>query len=131
MNDPEGMDRLIKYVDTKIKDFSKEDTVKDIVDYTKTFGRMVSAYRSGRYNEIPQTKIILILAALVYFVSPIDLIPDFIPVFGLIDDLGVLVWVFNTLKHEIEKFKAWEGVYADFEDVTDTTATTPTQVKAQ
>ena len=34
--------------------------------------------------------------------SPIDLIPDFIPVSGLLDDLTVVLWVYQTLKDEID-----------------------------
>ncbi|SDL34931.1 Uncharacterized membrane protein YkvA, DUF1232 family [Catalinimonas alkaloidigena] len=131
INDPEKLDNFIDYMDVKIKELRKEETVKEIINYVKTFGRLVGAYRSGRYREISQTKIILVLGALVYFVSPMDLVPDFIPVFGLLDDLGVLVWVFNTVKHEIEKFQAWEGVYADFEEITDTPKNMPTKVRAK
>ena len=37
-------------------------------------------------------QIIIVLLAFIYVVSPLDLIPDFIPVFGWLDDLGVLAW---------------------------------------
>lgn len=37
-------------------------------------------------------KIIIVLLAFIYVVSPLDLIPDFIPVIGWLDDLGVLAW---------------------------------------
>lgn len=35
---------------------------------------------------------IIALLALLYIVSPLDLIPDVIPVVGWLDDLGVLAW---------------------------------------
>lgn len=37
-------------------------------------------------------KIIIVLLALLYVISPLDLIPDVIPVIGWLDDLGVLAW---------------------------------------
>ncbi len=37
-------------------------------------------------------RIIIVLLAFLYVLSPIDLIPDFIPVIGWLDDLGVLAW---------------------------------------
>ena len=37
-------------------------------------------------------KIIIVLLALIYVISPLDLIPDVIPVIGWLDDLGVLAW---------------------------------------
>ena len=42
------------------------------------------------------------------FVMTLDLIPDFIPVAGFVDDLGVLVWVFNSFGDEINEYLAWE-----------------------
>ncbi|MBL7834088.1 MAG: DUF1232 domain-containing protein [Cyclobacteriaceae bacterium] len=50
----------------------------------------------------------IVLAAIIYFLNPIDLIPDFIPVLGLTDDFSVLLWVYNTVTHEIDKFLTWE-----------------------
>ena len=52
---------------------------------------------------------ILIYAALGYFISPIDIIPDAIPVFGYTDDLSILISAFERIKHNIsqrEKDKA-------------------------
>ena len=37
-------------------------------------------------------RVIIVLLAFIYVVSPLDLIPDFIPVIGWLDDLGVLSW---------------------------------------
>jgi len=47
------------------------------------------------------------VAGLMYFLSPIDAIPDFIPVFGMLDDIAVLAWVMKTLDGELSAFRAW------------------------
>lgn len=81
---------------------------KSFVNKIKVFVRMVKAYSNGSYRSIPWKNILLILAAIVYFVMPIDMIPDFIPVSGLLDDFTVIVWIYNTLRTEINEFLAWE-----------------------
>lgn len=48
------------------------------------------------------------MAGLIYFVSPVDLIPDVIPVIGLTDDAVVLGFVIRTVRQELEAFMAWE-----------------------
>lgn len=72
------------------------------------FSRLANAYVSGKYREIPWKTVMTILAAIIYFLNPLDLIPDFIPIMGLTDDFGVLVWVYNSIQHEVDKFLAWE-----------------------
>jgi uncharacterized membrane protein YkvA (DUF1232 family) len=72
------------------------------------FSRMASAYVSGKYRTVPWKTVMTILAAIIYFLNPLDLVPDFIPVMGLTDDFGVLMWVYASVSLEIDKFLAWE-----------------------
>ena len=74
-----------------------------------TIGRLAKAYAQGHYREIPWKTMLIVLGAIIYFVNPIDLLPDLIPVAGLTDDFAVLVWVYNALGTEIEKFQLWES----------------------
>ncbi|MEQ9165228.1 MAG: YkvA family protein [Fulvivirga sp.] len=79
------------------------------VDRVRVLIRMVKAYKRGEYRNIKLQNILLIVAALVYFVTPLDLIPDFIPITGLVDDFTVVVWVYNKVQQEIDKFIEWES----------------------
>jgi len=71
-------------------------------------GRMAKAYALGRYRAVPWKAILILLAAVIYFINPFDLIPDLIPVAGLTDDFAVLLWVYNAIGTEVDKFLAWE-----------------------
>jgi len=59
--------------------------------------------------ELPQSSVAIIGGGLLYFIMPMDLIPDFIPVVGYLDDLAVLTTIMTTLKDEIEVYRAWKG----------------------
>ena len=50
----------------------------------------------------------LIVAAILYFVTPIDLIPDAVPGAGLMDDATVLAFVLAKLEIELDRFSTWE-----------------------
>ena len=39
----------------------------------------------------------IVYGALGYFILPIDLIPDYIPVIGLSDDFGTLIYAYNII----------------------------------
>ena len=71
-------------------------------------GRLIKAYATGQYKEVPWKTILLIVAAVIYFVNPLDLVPDIIPLTGLTDDFAVLLWVYNSVSNEVEKFLEWE-----------------------
>ncbi|MBL7873472.1 MAG: DUF1232 domain-containing protein [Cyclobacteriaceae bacterium] len=70
-------------------------------------GRLLKAQATGKY-KLPVRVTIILLAAVIYFINPIDLIPDFIPGLGLTDDLAVLTWVYRIAADELERFEEWE-----------------------
>jgi len=79
-----------------------------IQDSVIALARMLSAWFKGDYKNISTKSIIAVVAALIYFVNPLDLIPDFIPVIGQIDDIFILGYLVRILNKEIERFMAWE-----------------------
>ncbi|QIP17159.1 DUF1232 domain-containing protein [Spirosoma aureum] len=70
--------------------------------------RLLKAYASGDYRQLPWKTLIRMIAVLIYFVSPIDILPDFLPIVGLTDDIALMLWLFSGIKDDIEKFRQWE-----------------------
>ena len=58
-----------------------------------------------------------IIAGVIYFVSPIDAIPDFIPVIGFMDDAFVISLVMRGVRKDVENFREWES-YGGVSDAT-------------
>ncbi|MCK8492504.1 MULTISPECIES: YkvA family protein [Spirosoma] len=71
--------------------------------------RLLKAYASGEYRQLPWKTLIRMIAVLIYFVSPIDILPDFLPIIGLTDDIALMLWLFSGIKDDIEKFRYWES----------------------
>ncbi|WP_028696886.1 YkvA family protein [Pseudomonas cremoricolorata] len=65
------------------------------------------AWWRGEYRAISTKALVTIVAGLLYFVSPIDAIPDWILGVGFLDDIAVLGWVMKTVADELARFKAW------------------------
>ncbi|KQS35220.1 YkvA family protein [Pedobacter sp. Leaf194] len=78
-------------------------------------------YVNGDYTEIPKRSIIAILGGLIYFLSPIDVVPDFVPVLGFIDDIFVLNLVYKQVLKDLEKYKVWKDTQIDYIEDADAT----------
>jgi uncharacterized membrane protein YkvA (DUF1232 family) len=65
-------------------------------------------YQRGEYRDMAMPKLLIIVAALIYFVSPFDVIPDWIPVLGHIDDAFVVSLALKSVRAELDTFMAWE-----------------------
>lgn len=70
--------------------------------------RLVKSYAAGDYRDVSRKNIILVVAGLLYFVSPLDLIPDALPIVGYLDDVTIIGFVLSTLGAELLKFEAYE-----------------------
>lgn len=65
------------------------------------------AWWRGEYRAISTRALVTIVAGLLYFVSPIDAIPDWILGVGFLDDIAVLGWVMKTVADELARFREW------------------------
>ncbi|MGI5506843.1 YkvA family protein [Lentzea sp. CA-135723] len=79
----------------------------------KALPRLWKTWRSGQYPELPRSQVLMWAVALVYLVSPIDVLPEFLPVIGVTDDAGVLVWLLSSLSVASGSYLRWEKSHGD------------------
>ncbi|MCP9446990.1 MAG: YkvA family protein [Nitrospira sp.] len=70
--------------------------------------RLFKAWESGSYPGLSARTLMVVAGALLYLLSPVDLVPDFIPGLGVIDDLAVLALVLQSLAQDLAAFRTWE-----------------------
>jgi uncharacterized membrane protein YkvA (DUF1232 family) len=78
-------------------------------DDLKLLQALCLAYWRGEYRAISPKAILSVVAGLMYFLSPLDAIPDWIPGLGMLDDIAVLAWVMKSLDAELNAFRAWRA----------------------
>lgn len=74
-----------------------------------TFIALLKAWVNGDYRHVSTRTIVSVIAAVLYFVVPFDLVPDFIAAIGLLDDAAVIGYVIGVVRDEIVEFERWRA----------------------
>ncbi len=104
IDDEDTFERFIQRLEMKMK------LMPLVGKYASDITCMVSLVRSyvrKEYKDIPIGTIISITASLAYIVSPIDLIPDGIPVAGQIDDIAMVLFILKFVHSDVEEYRKW------------------------
>lgn len=84
-------------------------TLKSLMESIRLAYDLISDSVKGNYKGVSKGTIALLVGGLAYLALPIDLVPDFIPVAGWLDDGVVLTWIFAQCADEFKKYKAFKG----------------------
>ena len=123
MSSPWQLKRYLKLAEVLIRDRRLGTLGRDADDKLSSVGRsggaiqrvradlttlvaLLKAYATGEYRDVSKRSLLLVAAGILYFVTPIDVIPDFFLGIGYLDDLTVLTYVIGIVRDEIERFRA-------------------------
>lgn len=76
--------------------------------YFQAMLRLIRAYSDGQYRDVAESTLVVIVAAIVYVVNPLDVIPDALPVLGYLDDATVVSLAVKRGREALDDFMAWE-----------------------
>lgn len=105
--DPERLRRLVLDAREKINHIPR-GPFAETWPYLMAMIRMIRAYHQGEYRDISPQNLLIILAAIIYFISPFDVIPDSVPILGHIDDALVVRIALESVRADLDTFMAWE-----------------------
>jgi uncharacterized membrane protein YkvA (DUF1232 family) len=80
----------------------------DIWPYFQAMLRLIRAYSRGDYCDIADSTLVAIIAAIIYVVNPLDVIPDALPAIGYLDDATVLALAVRRSRQALDHFMTWE-----------------------
>lgn len=117
-----------KFESFKNKEYSKDDVHKVLdnedsilkkmgnksmmafLEDVKLFFSMLKDFFTRKYTDVPVGTIMAIAGSLLYVLSPIDLIPDFLPVIGMVDDAAIIALCLKFVQADLEKYKQFKGL---------------------
>ena len=91
-----------------LKSKNNKGTLGEAWEKLQLLVELVRAYSNGRYPHVAKSTIITVIGSILYFVSPIDLVPDFIVGLGILDDAAVISYTLKKVSAELDEFKKWK-----------------------
>ncbi|RVU55455.1 YkvA family protein [Anaerosphaera multitolerans] len=104
LKDKDKMDKFLERLERKLSSVPK---IGEYLSDIPIFISLVRSYISGEYRVVPMGSLIAVVSALIYFLSPVDVIPDIIPGMGLVDDAAVISLAYFLVHDDIEEYKLW------------------------
>lgn len=104
LNDKDKLDNFLYRLEQKINDMPFVGKKFSMIPVMIS---LVKHYVQGKYTTVPYGTILAVLSALIYFLSPIDIIPDFIPLAGYFDDMAVMGLCMKMVNTDIESYDEW------------------------
>lgn len=93
----------------KIEDkFRNNESMTGYLAKAKSMFGLIRDYWNGNYRRVPWKTIAAVAGALLYVLMPFDLIPDFIPVAGFLDDAGVIAACLALVSDDLVEYEKWK-----------------------
>ena len=108
LSNPSGLKRLVVQAAKKLNG-SGSEKIKAVGEQLGLLIDLLKAYIAGEYRDISPQAIASVAGAIIYFVVPLDGVPDFLFGWGFIDDAAVVSYVIAQLSTELESFKQWRN----------------------
>lgn len=106
LKDDEKMEELLQRMEQKLKIIPK---LGETLSALPVFVSLVRSYIKKEYTKVPFASIISIVAAIIYVVAPVDLIPDAIPVLGITDDATAVLLCLKFVKSDVDEYEKWRN----------------------
>lgn len=104
LKDEDKVERLLERLEKKL---TKVPLVGEKLSYVPTLISLLRSYVRKEYQDIPVGSIIGVVSALLYWLTPIDILPDFLGIFGFTDDAIVLGLCINLIKSDLDDYLEW------------------------
>ena len=85
--------------------YMRKGGLKKIREDLRLLYDYISEVVHGKYKDYSAASLSLALAAIIYVISPLDIMPHILPFAGYIDDIAIVTWAMTKMNKELEKYK--------------------------
>lgn len=92
----------------KVTKMLGKEGLSSIATDIKELISFISDVTKGRYKDYSKWALTTAIGAIIYVVSPIDAIPDFLVGLGFVDDVAIIGYAMKKLHDELQKYHQWK-----------------------
>ncbi|MCQ2978453.1 MAG: DUF1232 domain-containing protein [Clostridia bacterium] len=104
LEDEDKMEKLLRRLEAKLK---KVPLVGERISNIPILVSLLRSYVKKEYTEVPLGTILAVISCLVYWLAPIDIIPDFLGAFGYTDDAIVTGIALSLINSDLVEYIEW------------------------
>lgn len=98
----------------KLDPLVKVPIVGDMINEVQDVVYLLNDYYKGNYKTVPKVALLGCAAIIIYVASPIDIIPDNIPILGFVDDAFIIKGIISLcVGKELDKYREWKALQPD------------------
>ena len=105
-------DKALEKVVSRSEDIKKKFTsggpLHRFIEDGQLLISVVKDYRAGVFRKIPFGTVAAIVVTLIYVLNPFDLVPDFLPIIGQLDDAAIVAACMILIEHDLQTYKLWK-----------------------
>lgn len=104
----QDVEGVVRNADAIRRKFERPGPLGRFISDARLLLAIVRDYGTGEYRAIPWWAVAAIAFALLYVLSPVDLIPDALPVIGVVDDAAVVSVCLALVEQQLQEYKRWK-----------------------
>ena len=82
--------------------------LKKYAEMGKIMFGMLKDYKKGNFRQVPWFSIAAVVFAMLYIFNPLDIVPDFIPGLGYVDDFAIFTIVLRFIETDLHAYLDWK-----------------------
>ena len=112
----DDVQQVITRADDIQRKFTGHGPLGRFINDMKIMLSLIRDFWNKSYREVPWWTIGAVVTALLYVLNPVDIVPDFIPFFGLLDDAAVISACLFLVEKDLDRYRSWKEGAEDEEE---------------
>jgi len=105
---PQDIETVVEKSEEIKKKFSARGPLKRFIEDSRVLTALVKDWRTGKYRQALYGTIAAVVFALIYVFNPLDIVPDFLPFVGALDDATVIGALLMLVERDLNKYRGWK-----------------------